>query len=280
MRSIIEFGQDWYEDAAGPLRRADPLLMGAAFAFNALFALVPLAIAFVSLLTLFEVTQRILDEVQVLINEALPPEVGYFLASIISDSLGALEANRLIIIFITVPIALWSGSRAIYTVQKALRLVENSENEFGYVRMRLTGILVTFGAGVAVVIAYIVAVAGRIVFQAIAAEFGSQGEAIAQTVLGAVAALWVFLLLFTVYRWGAPSPVPRTAVTSALVAAILFIGTRVVFGVLPADAPASIAVFGAVGVILIWLYGVGIVVVGAPIAIGSLMRVLQRDPHR
>ncbi|MDK1010238.1 MAG: YhjD/YihY/BrkB family envelope integrity protein [Actinomycetota bacterium] len=280
MRSIIEFGQEWYGDAAGPLRRADPLLMGAAFAFNALFALVPLAIAFVSLLTLFEVTQRILDDLQQLINEALPPDVALFLSSIINDSIGALEENRIIIMFITVPIALWSGSRAVYTVQKALRLVENSHHESGYLRMRLTGILVTFGAGVAVVVAYLVGVVGRIFFQAIAEEFGAQGQVIAQLMMGAVAALWVFALLFAIYKWGAPSPVPRTAVTSALVTGILIVGTRVAFGLVPSEAAASVAVFGAIGIILIWLYGVGMVVVGAPIAIGSLLRVLQREQHR
>lgn len=280
MRSIIEFGQEWYQDAAGPLRRADPLLMGAAFAFNALFALVPLAIAFVSLLTLFEVTQRILDDLLALINEELPPDIGSFAASIVNESVGALEENRLIIIFVTVPIALWSGSRAIYTVQKALRLVESTGDELGYIRMRLTGILVTFGAGVAVVVAYLVGVAGRIIFQAIATEFGARGQSIAQLVLVAVAALWVFLLLFAVYRWGAPNPVPRTAVTSALVTAILFAGTMLAFGLLPTGAPASIAAFGVVGVILMWLYGVGMLVVGAPIAIGSLLRVLHVERRR
>lgn len=280
MRSVIEFSQEWYGDAAGALRRADPLLMGAAFAFNALFALVPLAVAFVALLTLFEVTKRILEDLKVLLDEALPPDVGHFFTSIITDSIVALEENLLIIIFITVPIALWSGSRAIYTVQKALRLVEDSENERGYFRMRFTGILVTFGAGVAVVIAYIVAVAGRIVFEAVAEEFGAYGQAIAQTVLGSVAALWVFVLLYVVYRWGAPSPVRSTAVTSAIVTATLFFGTRFVFGLIPTGEAASIAVFGVVGVILLWLYGVGIVIVAVPIAIGSLMSVLEKGENR
>lgn len=281
MRSIVEFGQEWYEDASDQLRRADPLIMGAAFAYNALFALVPLAIAFVSLLTLFEAAHRILDDLVEMMSDVLPPDIAPFLIQIVGDSVTAVEDNRAAIIFVTVPIALWSGSRAVYTVQKALRLVEESDHDVGYLRMRVTGILVTIGAGFAVIAAYFLVVVGRILSHAIANEFGRQGQEVAQIVVVAVAAFWVFALLYVIYRWGAPRPVPRTAITSALVTAVLGIGTWAIFSAAAsASAPASIAVFGAVGLILIWLYAVGMVVVGAPIAFGSLMRVLKSESRR
>ncbi|MDK1019176.1 MAG: YihY/virulence factor BrkB family protein [Actinomycetota bacterium] len=281
MRSIVEFGQEWYEDASDQLRRADPLIMGAAFAYNALFALVPLAIAFVSLLTLFEAAHRILDDLVEMMSDVLPPDIAPFLIRIVGDSVTAVEDNRAAIIFVTVPIALWSGSRAVYTVQKALRLVEESDLDVGYLRMRVTGILVTIGAGFAVIAAYFLVVVGRILSHAIANEFGRQGQEVAQIVVVVVASFWVFALLYVIYRWGAPRPVPWTAITSALVTAVLAIGTWAIFSVAAsARAPASIAVFGAVGLILIWLYAVGMVVVGAPIAFGSLMRVLKSESRR
>ncbi len=280
MASIIDFGKDWYNDASGQLRRADPLLMGAAFAFNALFAIVPLAIAFVSALTMFDWTQQIVADLVEAMNEALPQDVALFLTQIVDESVSAVEDNRVIILFISVPIALWSGSRAVYTVQKALRLIDDSGEEIGYVRMRVTGILVTFGAGVAVVVAYVLGVMGRTFFETVAREFGRQSQARAQLVMLAVAVLWVFMLLYVVYRWGAPEPVPKTAATSMLVTVVLFAGSWFALNLLPSEASASIAVFGAMGVILFWLYAVGIVIVGAPIAIGSLMRVLSSDRHR
>jgi membrane protein len=276
----MEFGQEWYGDASGPLRRADPLLMGAAFAYNALFALVPLALAFVSVLTIFEMTQQVLDNTYDLINETLPPEIATFLVQILTESVDAVEDNRLIIVIVTVLIALWSGSRAVYAVQKALRLVANSEVEVGYLRMRVTGIVVTLGAGIAVIVGYTVLIVGRDILDFVVTEFGQQGQFFAQAGLGLAAGLWVFALLFSVYRWGAPIPVPHTALTSALVTGVLFIGSWAVFNLVPSNAAASVAVFGTIGVVLLWLYGVGILVVGAPIAIGSFLRVLETKQYR
>ncbi|MFC2153583.1 hypothetical protein ACFLQ7_03010 [Actinomycetota bacterium] len=42
MARIIAFVQDMWDVGADRIRRADPLLMGAAIAYNSLFALVPL----------------------------------------------------------------------------------------------------------------------------------------------------------------------------------------------------------------------------------------------
>ena len=133
--------RNWYSDASGPIRRADPLLMGAAFAYNALFAAVPLALAFVSMLTLFDRTQEVLSDVYRFISVTFPSDIAEFLIQILTESVAAVEDNRTAIIIVTLLVALWSGSRAVYTLQKALRLVENSGVELGYVRMRTIGIL-------------------------------------------------------------------------------------------------------------------------------------------
>lgn len=253
--------------------------MGAAFAYNALFAIVPLALAFVSLLTLLSRTQELLDNTYELISDTLPPDIALFLNQILGESVAAVEDNRGVIIVITLLIALWSGSRAVYTVQKALRLVEGPDVDIGYVQMRLTGILVTVGAGVGVLAAYVLlligsGVTGR-VSGMISVEIPSSG-----LVLGVVATLWAFLLLFAVYRWGAPTPLRRPAITSALVTGTLLVGTWAARTLVPSQASASVAVFGTMGVALLWLYGVGVVVVAGPIAVGSLMRVLDQRKVR
>lgn len=274
MRPIIEFVQAWYHDAAPALRRADPLLMGAAFAYNSLFAVVPLALAFVSMLTLLDSTQEVLDNTYRVINETLPTDIADFLVQILRESVQAVENNRAAIIIVTLLVALWSGSRAVYTVQKALRLVEDFEGDVGYVRMRATGILVTVGAGVAVMLAYTLLVVGNSLSEWL--ERLLPGDlALGQMVLAGVAALWVFLLLFAVYRWGAPVPVRRPAMLSVLVTAVLVVGTWLAINLVPTGTAASVAVFGTIGVMLLWLYGVGVVVVAGPIAVGSLQRVLE-----
>jgi uncharacterized BrkB/YihY/UPF0761 family membrane protein len=248
--------------------------MGAAFAYNSLFAVVPLALAFVSLLTLLSGTQDLLESTYALISESLPPDIALFLNQILRESVAAVEDNRAVIIVFTLLIALWSGSRAVYTVQKALRLVEDPDVEIGYVQMRLTGILVTVGAGVGVMAAYVLLIIGSGVTARVSGAF-SISIPYTGFVLVFVATLWIFLLLFAVYRWGAPTPLRRPATTSALVTATLIVGTWAATTLVPSQAAASVAVFGTMGVALLWLYGVGVVVVAGPIAVGSLMRVLD-----
>ena len=267
--------KDWYKDAAGPLRRADPFLMGAAFAYNSLVAAVPLALAFVSMLTLLDSTQKVLSDTYRFLRETLPPDISEFLIEILSDSVAVVEDNRTVIIIVTLLVALWSGSRAVYTVQKALRLMEGSGREVGYVRMRTTGILVTVAAGIGVFAAYAALLLGMGFLGRLVPE---QADAllIGELALAGIASLWVFGLLFSIYNWGAPRPVRGPATTAALVTALLAVGTWIAINLVPSGSAASVAVFGAMGLVLLWLYGVGIVVVAAPIAVGSLMRVLDK----
>lgn len=280
MLSVVAFGKDWYQNAASPLRRADPLLMGAAFAYNALFALVPLALAFVTVLSLLDIGSQVLDDLSEFINDAFSPEIASFLTEILTDSVGVVEDNRRIIVVVTLLIALWSGSRAVYAVQKALRLVQDSDVEVGYVRMRTTGVIVTFAAGVAVVIAYAVILLGGRTADAVTVDLWWTGETVAQVGLVVVAALWVFGLLYAIYRWGAPAPLQYAARISASVTSMLFLGSWFLFNLVPSNAVAAVAVFGAIGAILLWLYGVGILVVGAPIAVGSFLDALRASRQR
>jgi uncharacterized BrkB/YihY/UPF0761 family membrane protein len=279
VRSIIAFGKEWYGFAAGPLRRADPLLMGAAFAYNALFAAVPLALAFVSILTLVDRTQQVLFDTYGFMNEALPPDIAEFVIQLLSESVAVVEDNRAAIIIVTLLVALWSGSRAVYTVQKALRLVEDSEVEVGYVQMRTIGILVTVAAGAGLFVAYVVLVAGMGVLSDTAPAL-PDGFIIIEFVIGCAAILWVFGLLYSMYRWGAPQPLRRPAATAALVTTVVVVGTWIATNLVPTGSAASIAVFGTMGLILLWLYGVGYVVVAGPIAVGSLLQVLEKNRDR
>lgn len=276
MRSIIEFGKKWYANAAGPLRSADPLLMGAAFAYNSLFAAVPLALAFVSLLTLLDSTQDVLLDTYQFIDEKLPPDIADLLIQILSESVEVVEDNRVVIIIVTLLVALWSGSRAVYTLQKALRLVEDTDADPGYVHMRGVGMLVTVAAGIGVFAAYTVLVAGMRWLGRVAPEI-PDSFVISELAFIGVAAGWVFLLLYSVYRWGAPNPIRRPAVTSALVTAVLLGGTWIVLNLLPSGSSASVAVFGSIGLILVWLYGVGVTVVAGPIAVGSLLKTFEKE---
>ncbi len=146
--------------------------------------------------------------------------------------------------------------------------------------MRSTGILVTLGAGAGVIVAYSAVVFGTRISETIESWIPGNDLGLTSLVLTVIALLWVFVLLFVIYRWGGPEPIRRPAATAVLVTAIMTVGTWGAMNLIPAEASASIAVFGTLGIMLTWLYAVGVVVVGAPIAVGSLLNVLDAERRR
>jgi len=244
--------------------------MGAAIAYNSLFALVPLAIAFLSIVSLFEGSRDLLAGLVELMDESFPPEISAFLIDLLRQSGQFVSNDSGFILVISIGVALWSGSRAVYAAQKALRLVEGGDDKRGYVRARLTGIAVTIGAGTSVLIAYGLMLLGEDAWNEISNFIGIRQRGYAQVLVGIVAALWVFGLLWVVYHFGPPKPVRRSVVVAAAVTLVLTAGTWIAFNLLPGDANESLAVFGALGIVLIWLYFVGIAVVAAPILILAL----------
>jgi membrane protein len=279
--AIVDFGRDVWDASAGRIRRADPLLMGAAIAYNALFALVPLTIAFAAILTFFDATDRVLTEFyELLRSSALPPELMSFVIELLQQSTEWIEDSRGLILVLALLVALWSGSRAVYAIQKALRMAEGIEDERGYLVTRGLGILVTFAACFGVLIAYFVALTGGRVGQAIQQELGVDALDTARTWFIAIAIVFVWLLLWAIYRWGPPRPEPLPGVTAAIVGALLVIGSLVAFSISPDTSSSSLSFLGVVGVFLIWLYYIGIVIVAAPTLVNASVGAIAERRRR
>lgn len=263
MKYVKAFVTEFWDYSGARMRRADPLLMGAAIAYNSLFALVPLAIAFVAMLTFFDSSGQALTELVQQIREIFPPDVADFLIGILEQSTGWVEGDRTVILVISLLVALWSGSRAVYAVQKALRTVEGIEDERGYLRSRGLGILVTVAAGIAVMVVYAALLVGTHFWDAVEEQFGVATASAARVTVIAAVIIWAWLLLWVIYRWGPPQPMPYSGIVSASVGALLVIGSMIAFSIVPTGS-AVLSVFGAIGVFLIWLYYIGIVIVAAP----------------
>ena len=77
MNRVITFVTDVWNLSLDRIRRADPLLMGAAIAYNSLFAMVPLAIAFIAILTLFDATDEVLSELDLWMTENLSADTSW-----------------------------------------------------------------------------------------------------------------------------------------------------------------------------------------------------------
>jgi membrane protein len=281
MGAVVEFANDVWDRSVERIRRADPLLMGAAIAYNGLFALVPLAIAFAAVLTFFDRTDEMLEELYAAISRNLPAELASFLTEVLQGSVAWVQDSRELILVLSVLVALWSGSRAVYAVQKALRTVEGIEDERGYLRTRGLGIVVTIGAGVGVFAAYFLILVGGRFWEAVREELGLVGGTTLQWLSASAIIVWGWLLLWAIYRWGPPRPLHRSGIVSAAVAVLIVVGSRIAFSVIPDFGTSSTLSFlGAVGVFLVWLYYIGIVVVAAPTVLTAFVDAIADRIHR
>jgi len=260
---VIDFGRDVWNLSMPRIRRADPLLMGAAIAYNSLFALVPLAVAFAAILSFSPRTADVLSELYALVERTLPEGLSSFLIDILQQSTSWVGSQRGWILAVSLLIALWSGSRAVYAVQKALRAVEGDVEDRGYIRSRGVGIVVTIGATIGILVAYASFTLGSRVFRELTDRVGTGTSFGVRLLLFAIAVVWVWFLLWAIYRWGPPRPMRNASVVAAAVAALLVLGSFIALNFYPANSSA-VAMFGAIGVFLIWLYYIGIVIVAAP----------------
>lgn len=274
MERLRTFATDVWNLSADRIRRADPLLMGAAIAYNSLLALVPLALAFVTILTFVDGSGEILNRLITSLQDSLPTEVATFLIDLLQQSTRWAGADRSLILVVSVLVALWSGSRAVYAVQKALRTAEGEEDHRGYVRSRAFGFAVTVAAGAAVMVAYAVALIGETLLSEVTERIGFGSATAAGLIVIAVAILWTWGLLWAIYQWGPPTPLKRSGVVAAFVASLLVLGSMLAIRFFP-SSDQTIAVFGAMGIFLVWLYYVGAVIVAAPTLLNAVWTALR-----
>jgi membrane protein len=269
MAMVVEFARDVWSRSAEQIRRADPLLMGAAIAYNSLFALVPLALAFAALLTFFDPSNQILTDLYAAMETTLPPEIAAFLIDILTQSVVWVQDEAGYILVLSLLVALWSGSRAVYAVQKALRAVEGERDERGYLRSRLLGVAVTVVGGIGILGAYAVGLLGNRIWSGIADLIGVGGTGMAQLIVAVIAVAFVWFLLWAIYHWGPPQPMAHAGVVAGIVAGLVVFGTLLAARLSPEIGSGTIAVLGTAGVFLVWLYYIGVVVVAAPTVIAA-----------
>ena len=103
--------------------------MAAAIAYNFFFALVPLAIAAVAALSSVGRSEEGLANIEELLNEAVPVDVADFGISLIGEAQNIIGDSQGPVVAVALLVALYSGSRGIYAVQKAMRQIERVEDE-------------------------------------------------------------------------------------------------------------------------------------------------------
>ncbi len=244
------------------IRAADPLLMAAAIAYNFFFALVPLAIAAVAALSSVGRSEEGLANVEDVLEDAFPQEVADFIISLIREAQNIVGDSQGPVVAVALLVALYSGSRGIYAVQKAMRQMERVDEERPWWKVRGLGILFTVGAGIALVGGYVIVLFGGALMEVLA-RVGLDVGSITGLTIGVLFA-WVVILLFAIYRWGPPVPIERPLVAAVLAAIIIGLMTWAAAYFVPSFGGTTLAALGAVGIVLLWLFALGYVVIVVP----------------
>jgi membrane protein len=251
------------------LRLTDPLLMAAAISFNWFFALVPLAIAFVGVLATFGKSDDTLAQVERMFAEELPPEIAEFLLGIIGEAARIVGDSQGIWVTVGLIVALWSGSRGIYAIQKSLRLMEALEETRPYWQVRGIAIGMTVFSGIALVAGYVIVLFGEqlvaLVERRAAVDLsGAVGAG------GVILAGWLVLTLYVIYRWGPPERMHGALVSAVLATSLLVVGTWLAGMIMPRTSSSTLALLGSVGIILLWLYYTALAVIIIPAVVEVL----------
>jgi membrane protein len=252
---------------------ADPFLMAAAIAYNSIFALVPLSFAVVGGLSMVGSGADGLDKIEQTVTSEFPQQVADFILPILQEASSAIGGMGPVVLVVSLLVALWSGSRAIYAVQKSLRLIETTAESRSYFVTRGLGILFTFGAGVALLASYVAVIFGDWVTDTLdrfGITVGSMGWITVGVFVG-----WVVIVLAAIYRWGTPTPL-RMSFTSAVVAALtLSLTTWLAIILVPTFGGSTLDSLGTIGVVLVWSYAIGLIIISVPARVPSIVDVVR-----
>lgn len=252
--------------------------MSAAIAYNLFFAIIPMAIAFVAWLTIVGRSEDGLMRLAELLSN-LPEEVADFVLDVVIEASELVGGASGAWIVIALLVALYSGSRGIYTIQKAIRAMQGQEETRPYWITRGLGIVFTLAAGVALIVGYFVVLVGGRIAALVEDWLGLAGGPLSWVTLPVVAA-WLTGLFYAIYRWGTPRPIAGAFASSLTTVVLLFVGSwlaqlvigRIGFG-------RTLSMLGTVGVLLVWMYYGAFVVVSVPALIEPLwLRFVAKDP--
>jgi membrane protein len=258
-----------------------PMLAGGV-AFFAFLAVFPALIAALTVYGLVADPAQVAAQVEGLaaaLPEQARPLVADQLGAIVSTSGGALGVS----LVVSLLAALWSASSGTGNLMQAINIAYDEEETRGFVRLRGTALLLTFGAIVFVLVALaLVAIVPPLLD---ALPLGPLATVLAQVVRWGVLIAVVIVALAVVYRLAPDRDAPRLRWVSpgALVAAALWIVGSLVFSLYVDNFGSYNATYGALAgvvVLLLWLYLTSyIVLLGAEVNAES-ERQTRRDTTR
>lgn len=241
---------------------AGPSVLSAAVAYNIFFALVPAAVALVAAASTFGRSTEAIARTEDALAELAPTTVVTWITDVLAAAADDIDTSRTVVVVASVVVSLFLASRAVLTLQHVLARIEGMSEERPWWKVRLIGMGLSAGIGIALLLTSVLLIAGEVVAEALDRVIDSD---LALRVWDAanlpVGAVGVFLFLAAFYRWGPPRPLPGlwlAALTSTVGIVAASLGFR--FYVRQAGELGTFAIIGAVAILLLWLFVISYVI--------------------
>lgn len=236
--------QDLKEDSIGDI--------AAMMTYYAMFALFPMLV-FVITLGLLVVPPQTIQDAMGMATKTLPGEA----AGILTEQVGRMQAAaRGGFAVGAALLALWGASRASVSLGRALNAVYGNREERPWWKIQITGILVTLGVAILLVIALGLLAAGPAVGHLLADRFG----------LGAAfdwawgIGRWVFAALLVMFVWAVlykflpctDQPL-RIFTPGAMIGVALWVGVSLLFALYVGNFGKYEATYGTLGAVIVFL---------------------------
>ena len=264
------------------LGAAGPSVLAAAIAYNLFFALVPALASVVVAASVFGRSDEVLEESLATLSRVAPSETVLFIGRVLEDVANSVNRAQDLVIAVTGIVALWLGSRGIHTIQEVLARIAELDERRPWIIAKLVSVLLTAGIAVTLVVSSLLVVAGATVAERLDAFVGGSWPVDAWNLASVpVAAFCFFLFLAALYRWGPPARFPRmwlASLLSTIGIVVASLGFRLYLDRAGASGATTLAIFGAVAVMLLWLYVIAyVIIVSGSIAAGVARRAAQRQ---
>jgi membrane protein len=259
---------------------AGPAVLAGAIAYNIIFALIPGAIVLLTAASFLGRTEQAQAETVRVISLIAPVEVAQFIGTALGDASSIVADRKGIVILLGAILALWFGTRGVLTIMRVLTRVEGIEDDRPWWVTRLIATWLTIAVGLALALSLVLIIAGRAIRDWLQEITNLAWPVDLWAALRIpVASLSLLGFFWLLYRFAPPRRLP-----GAWLAACMATGGMVGFSLglqhyvnSAGGLGPTYAIFGGVGLLLLWLYVVSyLIIVSGSVAAAAARRRRQR----
>jgi len=267
------------------LKQDNVPVASAGIAFFGFLSLFPALAATISIYGIVSDPEEITEQINDLLDSA-PESTRDFLSGQLGDIASSASGGLGVVVGIGIIAAIWSASAAIKHLIAALNNVYGLRETRGFVGLRGTALMFTFGA----IVMLVAAVFGLAILPAVlaAVELGSVGRVLIGVLRFPVLILLMSMAISVLYNLGPNRPATRFRWTTpgAITGTIVWIVVSALLSIYTANAgkfSGGANTLGAITALLLWLYATAFsVLLGAEVdasieAIASRRRNADRD---